>query len=165
MKNLLKRNFIKAITEVFASIAGTLGIVFIIAFIASQQSHDLTTTDAFTKYFRGGQIGLLILALSGIIFIALLKHRAALKAWSIILYIVYVLPIIATAFIIGLNPGFEAHFLTSSNLLLLWVIYSGLHVLWLVILLFESTVPSPGEAANAQEDRVAQIKEGATGRV
>ena len=164
MKDVLIRNWGKALSLVLASIVGTLGVVFLISLIVSLQSADLTTTAAFTKYFEGGQIGLPILSLSGIIFITLLRHGRLHPLLSLFLYVLLFAPIIATAFIVGLNPGFRAGELTSSNLYLLWSFYSILLLLWLAVLILEPIVPSPQEAAEAQEDRVNKIKSGAADR-
>ena len=164
MKDVLIKNWGGALSEVLASIIGTLGIVFLIALIVSQQLDDITSPTAFTDYFQGGQIGLPILSLSGIIFIAIRRHGRIHQLWSLLLYVFFLGPIIATAIIIGLNPGFKTHVLTSSNLSLLWLFYCCLHVLWFLILVLEPTVPTVQEAADAQEGRINKIKAGAVGR-
>ena len=164
MKDVLILNLSKALSVVVASIVGTLGIIFLIAFIVSQQSEDLTTTAAFAQYFHGGQIGLPILSLSGIIFIALRTHGRLHPLISVLLYVFFFGPIIATAFIIGLNPGFHTNVLSPSNLWLLWSFYIIFHLLWFIILVLEPTVPSAQDAAQAQEGRVEKIKIGATDR-
>lgn len=73
-------------------------------------------------------------------------------------------PIVITAFIIGLNPGFLNDGLAHSTLSLLWIFYGGLHLLWLIILLLEPAVLSAQEAGEAQENRVNKIKAGAADR-
>ena len=165
MKDVLIKNSGRALSIVLASILGTLGVVLLIALVVSQQSDNMTTTSAFIEYFRGGQIGLPILSLSGIIFIALRRYGRLHSLMSLILYVFLFGPIIATAFIVGLNPGFQVDILTPSNLLLLWLFYFGLHLLWFLILILEPTVPTAQEAAEAQEGRVNKIKVGAVGRV
>ena len=164
MRDLLIRNWGKALSEVLASVAGTLGIVYLISFIVSQQSDNLAAETSFAVYFRGGQIGLPILALSGIIFIALLRHGRLQPLWAVIIGIFYLGPILATAFIIGLNPGFQTNILAHSNLFLLWVFYCILHLVWFFILMLEPVVPSTQKAAEAEESRVNKIKSGASGR-
>lgn len=164
MKTLLQNNWGSAFSEVFASIVGTLGIIVVISFILSLQADASNLQSTFSVYFSGGQLGLPILSLSGIIFIALRNHGPLHPITSLLLYILFLIPIIATAFMIGLNPGFQAAQLHSANLTLLWVFFIGLHVLWLLILLLEPTVPSAQEAAEAQESRVNKIKGGASGR-
>ena len=162
---LVKANWARALAEVSASIAGTLGVVFVIAFIISRQRTDLDASASFAEYFRAGQISLPILSLSGIIFVALFRRQGAVSPiWAFILYVVFLGPIIATAFIIGLNPGFHPDVLSPSNVYLLWSFYCGLHGLWFLILVLEPGVPSPQEAAVEQQSRVNQIKSGAAGR-
>lgn len=148
-----------------ASIAGTLGVVFLIAFVVSQQRNDLSVSASFSQYFHAGQVSLPILSLSGIIFVALFRRYSALSPLlAMILYVVFLGPIIATAFIVGLNPGFQDNVLAPSNLLLLWLFYWIFHMLWFLILLLEPAVPSAREAAVAQDTRVNEIKAGAAGR-
>lgn len=164
MKDIFQQNWEHALTEVLASVFGTLGFVLLIAIIASLQSDNLNTPTAFFGYFLGGQIGLPILALSGIIFIAIRQHGRIRRLWSLILYIFFLGPIMATAFIVGLNPGFKPDVLSSSNLSLLWIFYFVLHFLWFLILVFEPKIPTAQAAADAQEDRVRAIKAGAVPR-
>ena len=164
MKAVLIRNWGRALSLVLASIVGTLGVVYLISVAVSLQSDELTTTVVFSKYFDGGQIGLPILSLSGIIFITLLRHGRPHPILSFFLYVWLFCPIIATAIFVGFNPGFQAGQLTSSSLYLLWSFYFALLLLWFLILILEPTVPSAQEAAEAQEGRVNKIKSGAAGR-
>lgn len=129
MKDLLLANWKYALSEVLASIIGTLGIVLAIAFILSRQADGITIGASFAQYFTGGQIGLPILSLSGIIFIALRKHGPLNPIMSVLLYVFLLGPIITTAFIIGLNPGFQINILSQSNLSLLWWLFFSLHAL------------------------------------
>ena len=161
----VKTNWAKALAEVGASIIGTLGVVYLIAYVVSQQRDDLDPDTSFSQYFHAGQISLPILSLSGIIFVALFRRYSALNPiTTVVLYVVFLGPIIATAFIVGLNPGFQANVLPTSTLSLLWLFYWTLHGVWFLVLVLEPSVPSPQEAATAQEDRVNEIKAGATGR-
>lgn len=164
MIDLLTKNWKKALSEVLASVFGTLGIIILIALVVSLQSDERSIVTSFFEYFRGGQLGLPILALSGIIFIALRRHGRLQPLWSVAIYIFYVGPIVATAIIIGLNPGFKTKLLTDSNLLLLWAFYWILHLVWFLVLALEPTVPTVQEAAEAQEDRVNRIRLGASSR-
>ena len=84
-------------------------------------------------------------------------------AWA--LFVIFLLPVIATAFMIGLNPGFEAGGLGPANLNILWLVYAAFHALWFSVLVFERVVPSVEEASKAQERRVRGIKTGASRRV
>ena len=136
-----------------------------IAFVVSEQRVDLDTSASFAQYFRAGQISLPILSLSGIIFVALLRRTDALSPiLAVVLYVIFIGPIIATAFIIGLNPGFHQDVLTPSNVSLLWAFYWVLHGLWFLILVLEPEVPSAQEVAVEQQSRVNEIKAGAAGR-
>ncbi|WP_421871854.1 hypothetical protein [Nitratireductor rhodophyticola] len=164
MKDLLLANWKYALSEVLASIIGTLGIVLAIAFILSRQTDGTTIDASFVQYFTGGQIGLPILSLSGIIFMALRKHGPLNPIVSVSLYVFLLGPIIITAFIIGLNPGFQTNVLSQSNLSLLWWLFFSLHVLWFVILILEPALPTAQEAGKEQDDRVNKIKAGAAGR-
>ena len=162
---LVKANWADALADVGASIAGTLGVVFLIAFVVSEQRIDLDAGGSFAQYFRAGQISLPILSLSGIIFVALLRRKGTLSPiLAVALYVVFVGPIIATAFIIGLNPGFHPDVLTPSNVSLLWAFYWVLHGLWFLILVLEPGVRSAQEVAVEQQNRVDKIKPGAAGR-
>ena len=165
MKERLAKNFKTALPEVVASLIGTLGVVFIISFILSQQADGETLANTFEQYFKGGQIGLSILAVSGIIFIALGRHRPLNQFISLGLYAVLLVPMMATAFVIGLNPGFQENVLKDANLQFLWVVYLGFHVLWFLILLLAPEIPSAQEVGQQQEERVNRIKAGAVGRV
>ena len=164
MKDVLMKNWTRALSEVLASIAGTVGIVFLIALVVSQQSNSMNTLTAFTAYFQGGQIGLPILAVSGIIFIAIGRHGRLHAFLSLILYVVFFGAFLSTAFMIGLNPGFQTAVLSPSNLSFLWLLYCSLHILWFLVLALEPAVPSAQEAADAQEGRVNKIKTGAADR-
>ena len=159
MRERVKKNWSVALAEVGVSVAGTLGVVYLIAFIVSLQPDSLTAGESFATYFQGGQISLPILSYSGIIFLALFRRQGKTPnpvfAWW--LYVVYGGPIIATAIIIGLNPGFKPDVLGAGNLTFLWVLYAALHVLWFLVLVFEPVVPSAQEAARTQEDRVLNM--------
>lgn len=158
----LEKNGARAIADVSASLAGTLVIVGIISYIVSLQSDTLTTTSTFSTYFQGGQIGLPILSLSGIIFIAILRHDRRHPIHSLALYFFFLVPFMATAFLIGFNPGFIPDQLSTSSLKLLWIFYVLLHFVWFLVLVFEPTIPTIQEAASDEEDRVRKIKLGAT---
>ena len=158
MKERLQKNGWKAFSEVALSIAGTIGIVLLISVILSLQSESSSIGSVFGKYFSGGQIGLSVLSLSGIIFMVLLRHGQIHQAVSVLLYFVFVLPLLATAVIVGLNPGFLEGKLNTGTLWFLWLIYIGMHILWLVILLLDPAVPSAQAAGKAEQDRVNDIK-------
>lgn len=161
---LVKANIAKALTEVGASIAGTLGVVYLIAFFVAEQEIDLDASASFDQYFSAGQIGLPILSLSGIIFVALIRRKGAPSdVLAFILYLVFVGPIIATSIIIGLNPWFRPDEMTPTILRWLWAFYWILHGLWFLVLVSEPIVPSAQEVAVAQESRVNEIKAGAAG--
>ena len=163
MRERVKKNWPMALAEVGISVVGTLGVVFLIAFIVSLQPDSLTASESFATYFQGGQISLPILSYSGIIFLALFRRQGntpnPVVAWW--LYVVYLGPIIATAIIIGLNPGFKPDVLGDGNLTFLWVLYAALHVLWFLVLVFKPTVPSAQEAGRTQADRVRNMIAGA----
>lgn len=164
MQDLLDKNWGRALGEVSASMVGALGFVALIALVLSGQEAELTTGKAFSGYFSGGQIGLSILSVSGVAFIALLRHKPTHQVLGVLLLIILIGPIVATAFIIGLNPGFQSGGLTQPLLGWLWKIFFGLHLLWFLILLLEPSIPSAQAAGEAQENRVKNIKAGAANR-
>ena len=164
MKGLMKRNWGRAVGEIVASIVGSVGIVFVIACIVYLNSDNLTWNQSFFGYFDGGQLSLPILSLSGIIFMAFRRHPKGNSVLWAFLLVFYLIPVIATAFILGQNPGFGDGGLTPQVLNLLWILYCALHVVWLLVLVFEPTVPSPQEVAGDQEGRVNRIKAGAAKR-
>ena len=165
MKERIKKNWGNAIAEVGVSIAGTLGVVYLIALIFSQQANGATVGVTFTSYFEGGQISLPILSLAGLIFIALFRrHRRPHPVLAWVLFSIFVLPIIATAFMIGLNPGFQAGALGPTNLVTLWLVYGAFHILWFSVLILEPIPPSMEEVSKAQDERVNKIKLGASER-
>jgi hypothetical protein len=164
MMELLARNWGKALGEVLASVAGSLGSILLIALIISGQNEKVTVTNSFLSYFSGGQIGLTILSVSGVTFIALLRHRPTHQILSVFLLVFLVGPIAATSIIIGLNPGFRAGGLTDTLLYWLWLLFFGLHILWFFILLLEPTLPTAQQAGQDQENRVNKIKAGAAER-
>lgn len=164
MKELLARNWKSAVSEVFASIVGTLGIVFAISIILTFQASAATVSSPFWEYFKDGQLGLSILSLSGVIFIALRRHGRLSELISVLLYVFLIIPIMMTAVVIGINPGFKENVLGSGNVLLLWFIFLGLHLLWFFVLVLEPVVPTAQEAGQEEEDRVSRIKSGAINR-
>lgn len=165
MKEAVSRNWKNAVTEVAASLIGTLGIVFLISGVLSQQQSAASLASTFEAYFSGGQIGLGILSLSGVVFIAVLRHGTMSRLTSVVLYVVLFLPVIVAAFIVGLNPGFQQGGLGRSNLTTLWWVYFGLHFLWFLLLLLEPVVPTAQAAGKEEDGRVKQIKARAAGRV
>lgn len=157
MLDSLQKNWKEAVTEVLASLIGTLGIVFVIAFILSGQIDEGDVATSFSRYFNDGQIGLSVLSISGVMFLALRKHGKLNAIMSIVLYTSFIIPIVATAFLIGLNPGFEKDVLSATNVSLLWKFYFGLHCLWFLILALEPIIPSSEEASAAEKIRVNNI--------
>lgn len=164
MKDSVSRNWKTAFTEVMASLAGALLFLFGIALVLFGQGTSPSISDAFFGYFSGGQIGLSVLSLSGIIFMALRRHGNIGPITTFFLYVFYLGPVLLTAFIIGVNPGFKENILSSFNLSLLWVFFIGLHILWFIVRILEPTIPSAQEAGKAQEDRVNDILKGAANR-
>lgn len=164
MKDLLLNNWGRALGDVSASMIGALGFIGLIALTLSGQDHNLTISEAFARYFEGGQIGLSILSVSGVAFVALLRHKPTHQVLAVILLILLVGPIAATSILIGMNPGFQPGGLSETLLTWLWRLFFGLHALWFFILLLEPSVPNPQEAGEAQEQRVNRIKAGAAGR-
>jgi hypothetical protein len=154
----LQKNGWKALSEVVLSIAGTIGIFFLISCILALQSPSSTIGNIFGQYFSGGQIGISVLSLSGIILTILLGYGPIHKAVSVLLYVIFFFPLLATALIIGLNPGFLGGKLNSGSLTILWFVYFGMHILWFVILILEPEVPSAQVTGKAEQDRVNDIK-------
>ena len=162
MKDRVKKNWGAALAEVGVSVAGTLGVVFLIALVFSQQPSGVSVEASFGQYFRGGQISLPILSLSGIIFLTMFrKHGRPHPVLVWVLFTIFVLPVIATAFMMGLNPGFKAGGLGPGNLFALWAVYGAFHILWFSVLIFEPIAPSLEEAGESSEARVKGIKAGA----
>ncbi|MBB5221230.1 hypothetical protein HNP73_001151 [Amaricoccus macauensis] len=164
MLELLKKNWGRACSEVLSSVVGSLGFIYVIAIILSIQNPPSSIGNQFSKYFAGGQITMSILPVAGVAFMALLRHKATHQVLALILLITLVFPIVATSFIIGLNPGFETGGLKSPLLTWLWVQFFGLHVLWFIILLLEPKIPTAQQAGEDQENRVNSIKLGANRR-
>jgi len=162
MIDSLQRNWGKALSEVSASMVGALGFIFLVALALSGQDANVELGNAFFGYFGGGQIGLSILSVSGVAFIALLRHRPTPQLLNVLLFVLFIGPIVATAFIIGMNPGFYPGRLSATILFWLWLLFFGLHILWFFILLLEPTIPSAQEAGETQETRVKNIKPGAS---
>ena len=164
MRHLLARNWKDAISEVLASLIGTVGVTALISFVLSLQSSAAGLAAIFGSYFSAGQLGLPILALSGVIFIALRRHGEVNPLVAVGLYIVLVLPTIVTAFVVGMNPGFRLDVLSSSTVSVLWALFMLLHALWLTILLLRPALPSPQEADEEEAERVDGIKRRASDR-
>lgn len=164
MLSLLSQNWKAAVSEVLASIVGTIGIILLIAFILSGQSEETNPLIYFHKYFSGGQIGLSILSLSGVVFVALMRHGRFNPLLSFLLYVLFLLPIFFTAIIIGINPGFKDGVIKPTNLSLLWFSFFGLHLLWFVTLVLEPVIPSAEEAGKMQDTRVHHMAEEARQR-
>ncbi|MCA0904410.1 hypothetical protein [Qipengyuania aquimaris] len=139
-----------------ASIVGSVGIVFVIAMIVALQKEQSAML-VYQQYFDGGQMGLSILAISGGIFIALFRHPRLHAILSLGLYAAFVIPVLATGIIIGMNPGFESGELGSSLVNLLWLVFWFLHILWLFVMLLEPRIPTAQEAGDQQENRVNDI--------
>ncbi len=161
----IKANWTTALADVSASIVGTIGIVFVIAFFVSEQQSDVDAYTSFLQYFRAGQISLPILSVSGIIFVALMRRQSAKNPiLALILYVFLIVPTVATAIIIGFNPGFVPGELSSAILTWLWVFYWILHLLWFLVLVSKPVVPTIEETAIAEGVRVNKIKDEAAGR-
>ena len=165
MKDLLAENWKNALSEVLASLVGTVGIVLAISTIVAAQGSFGGVAGAFSSYFQSGQLGLPILSISGIVFIALRRHGPHNALVSVILYIFLILPIIITSVVVGMNPGFQDSVLKGPTISLLWWMFVLLHVVWLVVLILQPTVPTPEETGREESARVNNIKRGAAGRV
>lgn len=161
MIDLFRKNWSKAFGEVLSSVVSSLGFILLIALILSAQNPPATFWAEFGNYYSGGQIGMSILPVAGVAFMALLRHKATHHVLAVILLVLLVFPIVATSFIIGLNPGFQAGGLKDPLLRWLWIQFFGLHVLWFVILLLEPKIPTAQQAGEDQENRVKNIKPGA----
>ena len=159
MKDLVARNWKTALTEVMASLVGAIFFLLGIALILYGQGRSKTIYEAFLSYFTGGQLGLSVLSLSGIIFLALRKHGSLGPITTIFLYIFYLGPVFLTAVIIGMNPGFKESILSPFTLAMLWLFFVGLHILWFVVLILEPFIPSPEQAGEAEENLVGGIAE------
>ncbi|EDM30728.1 hypothetical protein RTM1035_05873 [Roseovarius sp. TM1035] len=143
---------------------GALGAIFLVALALWGQKASPRLWDAFYSYFSGGQIGLTILSVGGVTFIALLRHKPTHPILAVLLYIFLFGPMVITAFLIGLNPGFIPNGLSQDVLRWLWWIFFGLHALWFFTLLLEPVIPNAQEAGEAQEKRVRDIKARAVDR-
>lgn len=161
MMGLIQKNSDGAISTVFYSVIGSIGLVYLISMIVAYQPQGGNQPfEIFKDYFIGGQIGLTILSISGAIFAALL-HRPPMPKWlSGLLYALFFVPVILTGIIIGLNPGFAPGGLGVNNLWLLWTFFVILHVLWFILLLVEPEIKSAQEAGKEEKDRVTGIIEG-----
>ncbi len=164
MFDSLRKNWGRALGEVCASMIGALGVISLVALVLVGQHAKPNMKDVFLSYFSGGQIGLSILSISGVIFIALLRHKPTHQLLAVILYVLFIGPIVITSIIIGMNPGFETDGLNETVLRWLWIIFFGFHALWFFLVALEPMVPDPQEAGAAEENRVNKIKAGATGR-
>lgn len=166
MKKRIQGNWKNALIEVGTSIGGTLGMVFVIALIVSQQEIEANVYTLFAGYFEGGQISLPILSLSGIIILALLgKHKEASPELVRVVSVVFLLPIVGTAIMIGMNPGFRPGGLGPGNLMTLWAIYGAFHLLWFLVLILEPVAYSIEEADKDREQRIRNMMSaGDTGR-
>lgn len=158
MLDLLQKNWGRALGEVSASMLGALGGIFLVALALSGQNASPSLSDTFFRYFSGGQIGLTILSVGGVTFIALLRHKPAHPLLAVLLYALLFGPMVITSILIGLNPGFTPDGLSAVVLEWLWWIFFGLHTLWFFILLLEPTIPNAQQAGEAQEKRVRDIK-------
>jgi hypothetical protein len=146
------------------SLLGTIGIVLIVAIVVAAQMKKPDVFVTFGGYFDGGQLSLPILALSGIVFLAVRRHGPIHQVITVVLYVFFFGPIIAAALMVGVNPGFKPSALSLTNLTILWWSYFILHVVWLITLLLEPVLPTAEEAARQEDDRVSKIKERAAGR-
>ena len=158
------RNFKDGVAEIILSVAGSVGAVFLISALLAANDDQLTPSVEFLKYFEGGQVGLTILAVSGAAFGALLRHPQKDKLASVIMGIVLLIPIVATSFIVGMNPGFVRGGLSNTLLTTLWWLFVGIHILWFIFILRSPTVPNAQEAGAEQDDRVSSIKQRASNR-
>ncbi len=163
--DVLKRNWKNAVSEVALSLLGTVGVVLAVACVVAFQSMAPDVFKSFLSYFDGGQLSLSILALSGIVFLAIRRHGKINQLISIVLYIFFFGPAFVAAVMVGLNPGFKSGTLSSTNLLVLWSGYVILHVVWLFTLLLEPIIPTAEEAGKEEDDRVKGIKGRAADRV
>lgn len=157
MIDLLRKNWRRALSDVLASMLGALGVIFLVSLALSAQNPKLTLLDIFFDYFSGGQVSLAILSVGGVAFIALLRHKPMQPLVAILFYLSLLGPIVLTAILIGLNPGFVRGSLSQTVLDWLWCIFFIVHVVWFIVLTLEPTIPNAQEAGEAQEKRVSAI--------
>lgn len=141
------------------SVIGTLGLVALISGVLSLQTEDKTLGAIFATYFSGGQIGLSVLSMAGVMLMVLLRHGPVPHIVSVGLYLIFIFPLFAAAFIVGINPGFVSGKLNPNNIFILWVVYFWFHVLWFIVLGLEPVIPTPEKAGETEGNRVKSIAE------
>lgn len=166
MPERIKQNWKNAATEVGTSIVGSIGLLILISFVISLDDNTKTAWGVFASYFDGGELGLSILSLSGVIYILLMKYREGHEDqsrkkdkegqgfWS---YILFFAPVILAAFIVGNNPGFDPSKIGSGKLMFLSVLYVLVHLVWLYLLLTKPILSSPEEIGTREDKNVDDI--------
>ena len=157
----MKNRIYEAVSEVLLSIAGSIGVILLISWLLAANDATLETGKAFSSYFSGGQAGLTILAVSGAAFGSLLRHPRKDRLISVLLGLALFIPIIATSFIIGTNPGFSNASITGQTIKILWWLFVAIHALWFFFILTGPVSPDLESADAERESRVNSIKPGA----
>lgn len=157
MKERVKKNLWKAISEVGVSIIGSIGIVFCISWLIALGPKSASGWVVFASYFDGGEIGLSILSLSGAIYLMLNRLGQTHEGLAIPIYLACFAPVIIAAFIVGTNPGFDPVKISVAQLVVLGILYFAVHLFWFLLLLSQPVLQSPEESGQAQEDRVAKM--------
>lgn len=157
MKEKIKKNWWKAVSEVGVSVIGSVGIVFGISWLIALGPDSEPGMKVFTSYFDGGEIGLSVLSLSGAIYLMLNRIGQAHEGLAIPIYLACFAPVIVAAFIVGSNPGFDPLKIGAGQLVVLGILYVTVHLFWFLLLLSQPVLQTPEESGAAQEDRVKGI--------
>jgi hypothetical protein len=159
MKEKLKKNGWKAVSEVGVSVIGSIGIVFGISWLIALGPHSEPAMRVFASYFDGGEIGLSVLSLSGAIYLMLNRIGQTHESLAIPIYLACFAPVIVAAFIVGSNPGFDPVKIGTGQLVVLGILYITVHLFWFLLLLSQPVLQTPEESGEAQESRVKGIAE------
>ena len=157
MKEKLKKNGWKAVSEVGVSVIGSIGIIYGISLLIALGPQNQSSWAVFSSYFNGGQIGLSVLSLSGAIYLILNRIGQTHEGLAIPIYLACFAPVIVAAFIVGSNPGFDPLKISTAQLVVLAILYIVVHLFWFLLLLSQPVLQSPEKAGEAQETRVEGI--------
>ena len=167
MKQRLKHHLWKAVSEVGVSIIGSVGIIFVVSWLISLGPQPKSGWVVFASYFDGGEIGLSIFSLSGVIYLLISRLERKHEGLNLVAFVFLFAPVLIVAFVVGQNPGFEPTKIGTGQLITLWSLYALVHVVWFVLLLVQPLplIPTPEAASKEQQKRTGGIEQRAQNRV
>lgn len=158
--------FKNGLSDVILSLAGSIGGICLISLYEAMKDDSLSFRVVFSSYFDGGQLGLAVLGVTGVVYGASSRIPGISDLFTVLTSLILIAIVALTALIIGDNPGFVPGKLTDVQLQWLWGLFIGVHVMWLYFIVRKPPrIPSAQQASEEESKRVIGVKERAAERV